>query len=407
MSKPRPAFGWPALLSAIALMVRTGWTADPAPTVELARIDQAIAAGASFLVGQQQDDGTWKSKTYGLLKDGTSLTPLVLVSLPELAATQAARERGLRVVLNWVDSESTPVHVRTIPQYPVYTAGLAMSLLKSAKTSAPAYTAAWRQLLVTHQLTESNGWSRTDSRFGGWGYSHDPPQKPDEGILLSPLDEPNLSATVFALEGLTASIPEKQTSAVRANALLFVQQCQNWREGMAPDDIKYNDGGFYFLLDDPIRNKPGVAGTDSTGQTRYVSYGSATADGLRALLLCGLKDNHPRVMAARKWLLEHFDVGAHPGAYPADRSHLRPSLDFYYAASISHAFRTISPGGATRSEKPWAIAIASRLVALQKENGSWQNTAVDVREDDPLIATSFGLQALQRCREELTTAKVK
>jgi hypothetical protein len=378
--------------------------ADASRAELIAQIEKAIAAGASFLVSRQESDGTWLSQTYGLLKDGTSLTPLVLPALPDSKDCVTARERGLAAMSKWVDTDSRAIRLRVIPQYPVYTASLSLGVLAKETTADRRYEAlAWRRVIATHQLDEQNGWSIDDSRFGGWGYSHERPLKPEPDAPLSPLDEPNLSATVFALEGLTSADPQNEWSGkAKDNALRFVERCQNWRDNSPESDAKFNDGGFHFMLGDDVRNKPGIAGTDSTGQSRFFSYGSATADGLRALLLCGLKPDHPRVAAARRWLIDHFDDGSHPGAYPAERRHLQPSLDFYYAASVARAFR-LAPMPETEplGRGRWAEILADRLIARQKDDGSWSNPAVDVREDDPLIATSLSLRALQLCREAM------
>ncbi len=379
--------------------INTGHAEETPRSEQVVEIERAIAAAAGFLVEQQQPDGTWRSKTYGLLKDGTSLTPLVLRSLPKSQATQVARDRGLMAMSSWVGSDAGTTRIRVLPQYPVYSAGLAMCVLSESGADPQRDEAiVWRKLLMAHQLTERNAWSANNIRFGGWGYSHEPPSKPADGVTLSPLDEPNLSATVFALEGLMAdSRDDRTTNAWRSKAFQFVQRCQNWRENGPAADEKFNDGGFHFLLQDEVRNKPGVAGIDGAGQTRFLSYGSATADGLRALLLCGVKPDHPRVVAAGNWLIRHFQDGAHPGKYPANRKYLQPSLDFYYAASVAKAFRQVRTDDSPISNGSWTTVIAGRLLKLQRHDGSWSNPAVDVREDDPLIATSFALLALQEC----------
>lgn len=399
------------LFSILSLSWLNGCTAfgeEPSGTEQLVRIERAITAGAGFLVKQQDADGAWRSTKYGLLKDGTSLTPLVLSALPKSNDAREARTRALNVLSKWVETREQSVRVRTVPQYPAYTAGLCLQILSTnGSQRAPAESVAWAELLHDHQLTERNGWSVDDPRFGGWGYSHEPPVRPEPGAALSPLDEPNLSATVFALEGLLATDPEGRTNIhARRMARRFVERCQNHREEAKLDDAKFNDGGFHFMLSDTIRNKPGIAGTDSTGELRFVSYGSATADGLRALVLCGVEPPHPRVVAARHWLLAHFEDGAHPGTYPDDRRSLRPSLDFYYAASLSRALQ-LSRVKNDPQPNPirWASLLAERLLQRQRSDGAWTNPAVDVREDDPLIATPLALRTLQLCREELSTRR--
>jgi hypothetical protein len=55
---------------------------------------------------------------------------------------------------------------------------------------------------------------------------------------------------------------------------------------------------------------------------------------------------------------------------------------------------------AERMEKTrgWAEKLARVLIARQQEDGSWRNTAVDLREDDPLVATPLAASALAICR---------
>lgn len=408
-SAPTPA--WIALSSTAFLLLVAAPCCGNEPTTraETKRIELAIAAGTRFLIRQQQTDGTWRSKTYGLLKDGTSLTPLVLSALPPSASgSQASRRAGMLVLAGWTSSPAQNPRVIAVPPSPAYVSALCLeALARDQSLDARSQRTAWRDLIASLQLDESNGWSSHEARYGGWGYAQDRPIKPEGDLPFSPLSEPNLSATVFALEGLVIADALCESSApARERALQFVMRCQNWNDAAPDCDARFFDGGFHFMPGDEVRNKPGVAGIDSAGQTRFVSYGSATSDGLRGLLLCGLKPDHPRVVSARNWLIRHFADGAHPGAYPDDRKSLQPSLDFYYAASVTRALRSvkvsIDPRGPAGN---WAVTLSDRLLTLQREDGSWSNPAVDVREDDPLIATPLVLIALQGCLAELAPAR--
>ena len=73
------------------------------------------------------------------------------------------------------------------------------------------------------------------------------------------MTESNLSATTFALNALKAAGVPADDPAF-AKALTFVKRCQNWPEKEEERDPKFDDGGFFFIYDDPIRNKAGVAG---------------------------------------------------------------------------------------------------------------------------------------------------
>jgi hypothetical protein len=121
-------------------------------------------------------------------------------------------------------------------------------------------------------------------------------------------------------------------------------------------------------------------------------------------MLCGLPADDPRAGAARGWLARHFAAGEHPGAYAPDRQAARAAVYFYYCHSLCDALAMDDAdrdfGGRQKSEL--AQALAAALVARQRPDGSWRNAAVDVREDDPLIATSLAAGALARCRAILS-----
>src|SRR5207245_5587747 len=195
-----------------------------------------------------------------------------------------------------------------------YTAAGALAMLsKEDALRQPKTHAAWVAYLRQRQLTEDLGWQPADKEYGGWGYCPTLPRKPPDGQLTPPLTESNLSATLAALAALRAGGVPADDPAVR-KARFFVERCQNFG-----DDPAYDDGGFFFIYDDGVRNKAGVAGKDRQGRERYLSYGSTTADGLRALLLCGLPAEHPRVAAARRWLETRFSATDHPGQYRPER----------------------------------------------------------------------------------------
>ena len=367
------------------------------------RIDQSLARATRYLLVRQAEHGEWRSDVYGSFKDGDALTPLVLDALLAVQPTGKAQEqcrRGADYLAGKVRSGGA---IDAKLTYPVYTASLAVVVL--SRLNFPEHRAArdtWLNHLRKQQLTENLGWHREAPQFGGWGYAKEPPLRPASGQPIPPLDEPNLSATVFALEAMHTGGCTPRDPAVR-DAAVFVQRCQNFSDTPAVVEAALDDGGFYFIHGDPTRNKGGVAGVDRMGRTRYVSYGSATADGLRALLLCDLAPDHPRVVEAKRWLAAHFDSDHHPGSYPAERKGSRPALDYYYSSSLARAFHSLGVHEVATSTgtTEWADVLATGLLDRQSEDGSWSNPVVDVREDDPLVATPLAILALAICREHL------
>ena len=245
-------------------------------------------------------------------------------------------------------------------------------------------------------MTEELGWQPADKQYGGWGYSHQVPRKPQPGEPLLPLTESNLSATTFALEALQAAGCSPNDPVFR-KALVFVERCQNFSNNVSQQDRTFDDGGFFFIYDDAVRNKAGSSGKDRYGRDRFASYGSTTADGLRSLLACGLSLDHPRVLAAYWWLEKNFHPPVHPGQYAKDREMNRQAVYFYYSLSLAKAFHLTNPKFENRNSN-WAEELAEDLLSRQQSDGSWINSAVAVREDDPIVATCLAAQALALCR---------
>lgn len=375
----------------------------PVPTSRAERLDEALSKAGQFLAKQQGKDGAWRSDFYGPFKDGGSLTPLVLLALqgvPPTPDTDAAASRGAAFLAAMAKPDGTIDEGIHGLSYPVYTAAMAVRVL-----SQPAHAAhrsardAWLTYLRQRQLTESLGWDPTDKPYGGWGFCAVLPRKPKPGEGGPPMLESNLSATVFALEALRAAgCPA--TDPAFARALVFVSRCQNFGDVPKWCAPNFDDGGFFFIYDDPVRNKAGVAGAETDGRERFHSYGSTTADGLRGLLLCGLPTTDLRVQAARGWLETHFTVTSHPGTYASNREAERESVYYYYCASAAQALRALkvdevrTPTGPIR----WVEALTDELLKRQKRDGTWANPSVPQREDDPLVATSEVLLALAAAR---------
>jgi squalene-hopene/tetraprenyl-beta-curcumene cyclase len=366
-----------------------------------ARIDQALARASSYLLERQDQNGAWRSDTYGNFKDGDALTPLVLEALVALEPnekTGAAFRRGADYLASLAGTDVSQLAPHGLT-YPLYTSALSVILLSRPEYSQHrAARDLWLQRLRSLQLTEALGWQATDRQFGGWGYAKDPPARPPAGASFPTLSEPNLSATVFALQALRAAGCPADDPAVQ-KARQFVERCQNFQTDRPPSRL--DDGGFFFIQGDDVRNKAGISGKDPDGQDRYASYGSTTADGLRALLFCGLPTNHPRVTAAARWLTQNFTH--HPGAYVPEREVARPAVYYYYTASAARAFLALAArkGSPTQIDRGWATGLALALLERQTRDGLWSNSAVQVREDDPLVATSLAILALQASRDFL------
>jgi hypothetical protein len=394
-----------SLLSLIAIVSMCEWC-EAEESERIIRIDAAIAKATRYFIDKQSSDGAWRSETYGALRNGPALTSYVLSGLffmPQGAepALKSYRD-GVAYLMDMVNEDGT---IDTGPHginYLVYTAASASRVVVLENRSAENLAAqgAWLAHLRQHHLGSALGWIPKDPEFGGWGFSLDIPRKPPPGTAKSPMVKSNLTATLFGIGALrSARVPPDDP--IWADVLMFVKKCQNFSEDSAQSDPDHDDGGFYFAPDDPLENKAGEAGTDRHGRARFYSYGSMTADGVRALLQCGLPPGHPRVQAALNWLERNFTAKEHPGTFDEGREVLRGATYFYYLWSVSHAFSRLAivEVETKHGHVKWAEAMADELLARQRDDGTWLNPYTDAKEDDPLVTTPWAASALAISRQ--------
>ena len=354
------------LLVAIALALAACRRERPEPTL-LMQVDRALVGGGGFLAAQVGADGAVRASPYAALRDGASLTPLALAALrfaPPTDATDAAYRRGV----DYVASLAAPG--APAPSYPLYATALGVIVLNAPgnerhRAARDAQIAA----LLKMQLTD-------DVSRGGWGYD-------DRSA--------NLSATLVAIGALAlGGVAVDHPALVAARG--FVDRCQNLT-------CPGCDGGFFFspvILD---TNKAGVAEGDAPR-----SYGSMTADGVRALLRLGVPPGDPRVTAAAAWLEKRFDPAHNPGDFPSVNEVRRESSYYYWAWTAAHALRALDRPvlHTERGDLRWAEALAAELIASQGDDGTWRNRYTEMREDDPVVATSFAMAALSVARGVIT-----
>jgi hypothetical protein len=406
-----PAASWLAALALLAAPLASCKRDNPLPPAPRAegveKIDAALRRGAAFLWKAQRADGAFSSTTYGAFRDGRALSPLALSALLFAAergeVSDRAYAKGADFVASLVGKDGRVGAGPHGLDYPVYSvAGALLVLAIPANRRHASAIPPMVAFIKARQLAEENGWTRADPAFGGFGYWHSIPKKPAGAEGAHELLSSNLSATLFAIGALRlAGVPASDPLFAKARA--FVERCQNFAEAGAGDS-RYDDGGFFLTPTNEVQNKAGAAGKDARGRVRYRSYASMTADGLRALLGLGLGPEHPRVRAAARWLASHFEGAEQSGRFPPDRAFAKEGSRYYTAWTVAHALAFLgAPDLATPKGKvSWAKRMVADLLAWQRPDGSWKNAATDLREDDPVLATSFALAALALCRYALT-----
>jgi len=301
------------------------------------------------------------------------MTPFVLAALLRVPESESSPRRGaLERALDFIKTNTNPEGALGLmddtPDYPNYATALAVCAIVKARR--PGYEAIVDRMisqLRAQQFSEANGWKPQDPPYGGWGMGGSIHRPPEAGHV-------DLSMTRHVLEALQLSAVSSSDPAI-GRALVYLQRSQN------------PDGGFYFSAVNPEINKAGNTGSG------FASYGTATADGVLALRAAGISDEDPRVKNALAWLVEHHQPDRAPGfdkikqdassqsteqSIPYDSTQKwAAGLRFYYA----HAIARVLPG------------LPVELPA-QSADGSFKNEVNLVKEDDPLIATSFALYAM-------------
>ncbi|KKN82127.1 hypothetical protein LCGC14_0312390 [marine sediment metagenome] len=379
------------------------------PSGRVIRIDAALAEAGRYMIAAQSPDGAWRSATYGCFKADPALTPHVMSCLFFLPQTGdgalASFRRGAGYLSGFVGDDGRLDVGRRELLFPTFTAAAASRVVVLERKTPRALLTqrAWLAYVLDRQLTERLGWRPADREYGGWGFALDVPRKPAPGRRRERFFESNLVATVYGVAALHSADTPVDDAAF-GQILTFARKCQNVSDDPSRADPAFDDGGFYFIPDDEVQNKAGVAGIDRFGRKRFASYGTMTADGVRVLIRCGLGRDHPRVVAARRWLERNFSATQNPGVFAADREEIRNATYYYWTWAVSHAFLALrarqieSPDGPIR----WAEVLADEILRRQRPDGSWVNGYTDAKEDDPLVATPFAAAALAICRAMMT-----
>jgi hypothetical protein len=241
--------------------------------------------------------------------------------------------------------------------YPNYATALAVDALLAAERRLwTADIAPMVAQLRAQQFSEANGWTPEHAAYGGWGMG---------GAIRRPTDaghagHVDLSMTRFVLEALhAAGVDGADPGMTRAR--VFLERSQN------------HDGGFFFSPVTPALNK---AGRSAGG---FASYGTTTADGVLALRASGVPDSDDRMARALAWLDRNHQSDGVPGFDEDEgpQASWSAGLRFYYAAAIAR----VRPQQRIRLPE-------------QADDGSFRNANGRVKEDDPLIATTFAIQMI-------------
>ena len=397
---------------------------------------EALRNGMAYLFTKQAKDGGWHSEYYGALKSGAATTTLVLYALShcenELSKERKAKARSaVNFLLPQIEKNGFVTNEEG-PDYTVYSSAMLLIANQRLKLNlSNGIQTKLAEFLCEAQLGEKHGYKPGDANFGGWdllGWARS--KRRTAGT--------NISVSAMAVEALSLYPND-------ANAANAVKKAIEWSKGCQNFGVTDADGGFFFH---PRKNHDGnkAKWTDKEKRIRPVSYGTATCDGLRLLIAArdvfendqsakgdALKGQlEERISAAQKWLRKKLLVEKSLDAKDGDaqiqsndKTNLKANdkvtenastpllvpgfpeseqaqgwaggLRFYFYFVLSKSLKNLVLDNEHKNEQLNLLhkeIVLQSILQSQKKNGFWENANSRMREDDPLIATSFCLISL-------------
>jgi hypothetical protein len=359
---------------------------------DIARTRQSLARGVQWLLAQQGDDGGWHSTTYGQLKEGAGVTALVLYALRQSVADPGpkvaeAMRRGFEFLSKGLAKRGTIASPNGTLDFPTYAAALWLEADRGARVTGP-FSSVRRDVvdyLLAAQVTAGRGFEAKSPSYGGWDFlGRDDAQGVTTGT--------NTSITCHALEALMGQVNwwREGHRGAQLSVLRRIDESVNLGKAYTLR-CQQPDGGFAFTCEPGSLNNKALYADEKLTQPR--SYGTATCDGIRTLVACGGKPTDEPIAKALTWLEKRPALEVVPGfeGLPPEAGWQR-GLRFYYYAALARVLPLFAaPVYTTRRE-----ALIKHVLDLQNADGSWLNESDRMRENDPLIATSFALSCLAR-----------
>lgn len=339
--------------------------------------DDRLSRAVEYLLRQQAADGGWHSDTYGALEGGSAITSLVLYAMSGCPDSlwephRAQLQRAVAFQMQGIRKKGYVCNPDGAPEYTNYASAMLLIANHRMQLGLPAGE---RDRLIEYlcqaQLGPNHGIDPEDPDFGGWDLS---------GWMLGPRKSMGTNVSVSSIVLRALDLFRDDHVAVETameRAATWVPRCQNF----------VGDGGFFFH---PLRMHDGnKAGWPDIDHLLPRSYGTATCDGidcLNHLPECG--SGMERIASAVAWLQRNDSVDRVPGfSQTGDSTGWDVGLLFYYWSAMATIHQSLPEK--FRDETGRRIRVI--LNELQKEDGSFVNDSNRMREDDPLIATSFSV----------------
>lgn len=373
---------------ALTLLLTAGIaSAAPDPYVSLRQeMIQAVARGNAWLTEQQKPTGHWDDEG---LPAFTALALNALVRDPSLDRTAPLPphiEKGYSWLLDQ-QKEDGGIYNRGLSVYNTATS-ITSLMAANMKEYEPAVVKARKHLI-------GNQWDLDgdDPNDGGIGYGSNDSHTDLSNTYLA-IEALALSKRVID-DGAYGDQPELDWDA----AVKFLSRCQNLEEtndmDWASDDPK-NKGGFVYTT---FESK---AGEDELpdGRKALRSYGSMSYAGLLSLIYAQLGPDDPRVTAVKEWLGKNYTLDENPG--------MGAQGLYYYYQAMAKALTAANIDKLKLEdgrEADWRKDLGTKLLVIQRPDGSWRNETGRWMESNPVLVTAYTVLALEQLLSSMPQPK--
>lgn len=345
-----------AVSAAVSLFLTAEASADA--------LEDSIARGADWLLASQSPGGWWSDRQM------PALTALPVWALSGATNdTAAAVGKGVAYVLSTQREDGgfyVPKPGRGGSGLGNYNTSVCLSsLYVSGRAPASALLRA-REYIASSQL------SGDDTMAGGFGYDR-----------CSRRRYADLSNTSYAMDAMRRTERLEELRGGRRvdldwdRALEFVGRLVA-TDGPAAGGAAYND-----------RTPQAGSATNSAGSVQLRAYGSMTYAAVLSMCHARLDRGDPRVRQSLEFCRAHWTVDENPGM---------GSQGLYYFYDIMA--RALSAAGVRDvGGHDWRLELSTKIISLQRGDGSWANDSNRFWEADPVLCTSFAMLALELCRE--------
>jgi squalene-hopene/tetraprenyl-beta-curcumene cyclase len=346
-------------------------------------IRQAIEQGAKFLYQNQNATGWWTDSKLPALT-GLALVALETANVSELDEKYESERRRAYDYLVSLAKPDGSIHDGRLINY--NTACSLMALSVSGDSNYRSLIEKARAYISGSQIDLGKRGEQDNPNDGGVGYN-DKYNHSDMNNTLMAIEAMRLSESVIRQKDQGGK-PLRHDLDWKALEH-FLASCQNLPElsdnpnlSNQPEDR----GGFIYH---PGESKAGEVSDKKTKRVALRSYGSISYAGMMSFAYARVSKNDDRVSAVIDWLSKNYTLDENPGMG-------QEGLYYYFhlmsKALTAHGVKNLK--GPDSKSIDWRNQLASKLIALQNEDGSWKNSNKRWMEGDSNLTTSYVLIAL-------------